>query len=414
MNSVDIKKFLFDILAINSENRFLQYIVARVRSDDYRGWHVSQHNRYGMEEVLIILKSIQQVAGDGCFAIPPGDWDREDNLDNEFESFGTILNNVNQQMGRGTINSLKKNFFPDLEGMKFLSISKQSVTIGGRSRRVRHGQLTQSAIEFVRAKRVIDRYKRFTDAVDVLLGSKISELAEIIHLSDYAGDRFDVYEFMFIFSDKSEVLDKIELLGSYRSLKRHERKKVITLLKQYAKPANFDGDKTVQRDFHNWKNQAQQILNLLKATVYFDVDRNECFRLKGGSTGFFRQPIIRRYAPKKTYFRFHQVQKQAEFELHHIVPISSARNKKEAKDIDHHKNLIYIHREKHKQISRNRNNKVVLTMDSKNINFSDFKHQESVDATNDKDALYTKETRKIAIVTNYNQNLLMSIFGYEK
>ena len=406
------EQILSEILSIDEDNLFLNYIVKRLRDNKYRGWHISQHNRYDMSDIEIILRNIQKVVGTNSFAIPPGDYDRNAVLTGDFQNFQTIVNNINSEMGRGTINSLKKNFFPDMEGMGFLI--REKIKPSKTSRPVLYGRLTPSAIEFIEATTLIEKYKKFTDGIDKLFGSKISELAEMIHLSDYVNDAISIYEFMFIFSDNAENLDKIELLDSYRSLKKHERTKVIELVKKYAEPDNFEGNKTTQRDFHNWKNQAQQIMGLIKTTVYFEVDQNKFFRLNVGTTGFFQEPTKRSVIPKREYFTFHNVEKRDKFELHHIVPISSARNKEEAKMVDNHINLIYIHRGRHKRITQNEDKNVVLTIDPNEAIFSDFEEKDIVKTENEKDALYTKETNKIEKIAKYNDGLLKSIFDFEK
>lgn len=412
MTTEETQKILEEILSIDENNLFLKYIVNRLRDNKYRGWHISQHNRYDLNDIELILRKIHDVAGVDYFAIPPGDYKRDAVLSGDFQNFQTIVNQINSEMGRGTINSLKKNFFPDLEGMGFLL--REKIKPNKNSRPVLYGRLTPSAVEFINAGTLIDKYKKFTDGIDKLFGSKISELAEMIHLSDYVNDAISIYEFMFIFSDSNEDLDKIELLDSYRSLKKHERSKVIELVKKYATPENFEGNKTVLRDFHNWKNQAQQIMGLLKTTVYFEVDQNKFFRLNVGSTGFFQEPTKRSVIPKREYFTFHAVEKRDKFELHHIVPISSARNKEEAKMVDDYRNLIYIHRGKHKAISQNGDRNVVLTIDPNEAIFSDFENQESVKTTNERDALYTKEQSKVEKIAKYNTGLLQSIFEFER
>lgn len=403
---------LAEILSIDEESLFLKYIVRRLRDNKYRGWHISQHNRYDMADIELILRSIHDIAATEYFAIPPGDYKRDAVLPSEFQKFQIIVNQVNSKMGRGTINSLKKNFFPDLEGMGFLV--RDRMKFGQNSRPVLCGRLTPDAVAFISAGALIDTYKKFTDGIDKLFGSKISELAEMLHLSDYVNDAISIYEFMFIFSDNDEDLDKIELLGSYRSLKKHERSKVIKLVQKYADPKNFEGNKTTLRDFHNWKNQAQQIMGLLKTTVYFEVDQNKFFRLNVGSTGFFQEPTKRSVIPKREYFTFHGVEKRDKFELHHIIPISSARNKEEAKMVDDYRNLMYLHRGKHKALSQGGEKNIVLTLSPNEAIFSDFDNTESVQTINNTDALYTKEQSKIEKIAKYNVGLLQSIFEFEK
>jgi len=134
--------------------------------------------------------------------------------------------------------------------------------------------------------------------------------------------------------------------------------------------------------------------------------------LNTSKTGFFEERSTRRAGPKRQYFTFHGVQKKADFELHHIVPISSARNKTEAKVIDDHMNLIYIHRVKHKEVSRNRNENVVLGIDPTTATFSDFQKSNTITATNKKDAFYSDDAKKVKKMASYNAELLRSIFGY--
>ncbi len=139
------KQILSEILSISKDNLFLNYIIERLCDDNYRGWHVSQHNRYDMNVIGIILQNIQKVVRTNFFAIPPGDYDRDTPLKGVFQNFQTIVNGVNSEMGRGTINSLKKNFFPDLEKMSFLI--RKKIKPNNDSRSISCGKLTPSAIE---------------------------------------------------------------------------------------------------------------------------------------------------------------------------------------------------------------------------------------------------------------------------
>ena len=410
MKADDPNQILQKILYIDHNNDFLKYIVRRLHSDEYRGWHISQHNRYGLSDVSAILQAIKNVVNDGYFAIPPGDYDRNTSLTGDFNQYEVILSKIQYEINKGTINSVKKNFFPDLERMSFLQ--RERTRVQGRT--VMCGKLTQNAINFTNAHRLIDKYKIYTDCIDKLFGNKISALAEMILLSDYADDPISIYEFMFILSDNDEDFDKIRLLSLYRRLSRHERKKLIELVKEYAQPKNFCGNKTAKRDFHNWKNQAQQIMLLLKSTVYFQVEPNKYFRLNYQKTGFFQKPNKRSIIPKREYFKFHKVSKKDKFELHHIVPISEAKNKEEAQLIDDYRNLIYVHRRTHKVISENRNKNVVLTINSQEAIFSDFENEKIIKTTNRKDALYTQDGNKVKKIARYNSELLKSIFEFEQ
>ena len=408
---VNANKILIEILSVQKNNSFLLYIVERLQKKNYRGWHISQHNRYDLSDIENILCVILKVSGTDFFAIPPGDFKKGTSLPSHFIIFQEFVNGVSDIMKRGTINSLKKNFFPDLIRMKFLE--RKKLKTDEYPSGVFHGKLTSNAVDFIEAD-LVTKYKLYTDAIDRMFEGKISELAEMINLSDYNDDGITIYELMFILSDSSKCLNKMSMLSSWRSLSKHKRIKVIDLIKSYSRPSNFDGDKNTKRDFGNWKNEAQQIIRLLKATVYFEVDAELSFRLNVSSKGFFQKTKLRSSVPKQKYFDYHNVNKQSEFELHHIIPISSARNKKEAIKIDDYRNLIYIDRARHREVSRNGNNKFILTIDAIKAVFSDLDRMNHVKAENGNDALYTKELNKIEKISDYNIKLLMSIFEFEK
>ncbi len=119
---------------------------------------------------------------------------------------------------------------------------------------------------------LVEVYGLFTAGVDQLFGHRISHRAETIYYSDFRTDKISIYEMMFLLSDPNPDLDKIALLKARRSLSKLQWRKVIGLAKAYADPRRFDGDKTTKRDFANWKNEAQQVLGLLKTTIYFEAD----------------------------------------------------------------------------------------------------------------------------------------------
>jgi len=403
---IDMQVTLQNILEIDVENSFLKYICNRIQRKNYRGWHISQHNRYDIEDIKIILKSIKAIVDGNYFAIPSGDYDKDHKFDSNsaYNDYQEIIKAIYSEIGRGTINSIKKNFFPDLEKMGFLIREKVQIAEG----KVWHGKLSNEAFELVEAKSVIDRFKKYTDGIDKLFENKISELAEIIYLSDYVDDTISIYEFMFIFSDKDEAIDKIGLLSSYRSLGRYQQNDLISYIKSYANPSNFSGTKTRKRDFHNWKNQAQQIISLLKTTVYFEAEKDK-FKLNFGGNGFFEKPTARSAKSKHDYFKFHNLDKKFDFELHHIIPISAARNKKEFKMIDDHRNLIYIDRLKHKQLT---DRHIVLEIDSSSVSFVDTTRDFEITVSKDQDALYSAD--QIKNMLEYNAKLLKVIFDYDK
>ena len=406
MTNTSHHQILGQILAIQPGNLFLQKIVERVQREDYRGWHVSQHNRYGTKEVRAMLQVIYDTVAKKEFFIPPGDYGRGDALPAEFQDFGLIVAGINSELGKGTINSVKKNFFPDLDSMQFLKRTEKYDS--GLGKTVLCGELTQHATDMLQMG-VTEQFKAFSDGIDRLFGNKMTRLAEMIYFSDYAGDPISIFEFMLLSYDE-EGWDEIAILESYRSLPRYKRDKARLLTEKYANPSKFFGDKTHKRDFHNWKNQAQQMLWLLGGTVYFQVVRGKSLQLNVGQDGFYREIGGRSGAVKSEYFAAHAVAKQDGFELHHIVPVAAARNIEETKRIDNWRNLIYIDRSTHRNIGRHQ---VILAIDASVARFTDLHDDSIMEAQNDATALYSKEQNTITQLNDYNRGLLKGIYDYD-
>jgi hypothetical protein len=102
------------MVEVNSEGQVEKYLVNRIRSADYRGIHLSQHNRITEEKLAAILEAIDEVAGDSAFAVPPGDPPAGAELSGGYTTYSEIVSNINDRGQSVTLMSLKKNLFPDL------------------------------------------------------------------------------------------------------------------------------------------------------------------------------------------------------------------------------------------------------------------------------------------------------------
>ena len=413
---MQLQNILQQILAIDTSNSFLPYIVGRVQNNDYRGMHVSQHNRYDFDRVQKILSGIYNVAGTEKFRVPLGD--DKGQRDVEHEQYYRIVDSVQQCSGVGTVNSLKKNFFVDFSKMGFLDRFDQNNSLIGNAvkrMQVHYAALKPMAVKLIDEENIsiTYRYKIFTEALDSLFSDRITHLAETLYYSKYKNDWISIHEFMFILSDNNQSQDKsISLLNSYRKLKSGQKYRVIELIKQYCNPILYVGDKSTKRDFGNWKNQGQQIFSLLKSTVYFDVTDN-ALRLNTGTHGIFsidnmtRRPM-RRLGTKREYFNKHGVGKRADFELDHIVPFSAAKNKEEFQLIDHWKNLVYLEKGKHREKTRKKDKHVILLATPKKITLNDFSRQSSIIAENGKDAFYAG--RLVSEMEKHNKKIIREVY----
>jgi len=417
-----MNEILKSILEIEKGNVFLKYIVERIQSENYRGLHISQHNRYDLDYTETIVNTVYKLTKDDFFEIPRGDYsEREETKDydiKDFPVFKKIVDKIKELTGKGTYNSIKKNFFVDFHRMGIINrYDKNKVETNPYKRQIVHyAKLSDKAIKLVQAKTLFEKYRIFTDFIDTLFQSHLSNLADLIYNSDYKETQISIYEFMFILSDENLSNDeKINLLNAYNSLKTYQKDKLIELLKEYANPDNFFGDKTEKRDFHNWINEAQQIFSLMKQTSYFQVDKdNTYFTLNIGSLGIFSEKVIKRSSSvKDKYFEIHKIDKKDNFELHHIIPISKARNEKEVEELDNVDNLIYLEKNKHLEITRKRNKNVYLEINPEKSAFCDFE-KDIIMANNKIESLYSEEKRILKRMDNHNKKMLKKIYEFDK
>jgi hypothetical protein len=404
---------LEQIIVIEPANLFLRYITERIQDVDYRGLHISQHNRYDLDRLTKILMGLYDVVASDIFRVPLGD--DEGRRESMCEDYYKVVSNVRKKSGVGTINSLKKNFFVDFQQMGLLDRfdKKENFLSPGKRGHVYYAQLTERGVRLATSGSITEKYKIFTDSLDALFANEITNIAETLYYSKYKDDAISILEFMLILSDDRQGItaeDKIKLIDSFRSLKRWQQNKAVALIKQYCNPRNFTGSKAMKRDFGNWKNESQQIFTLLKNTIYFDITQNS-LRLNTGRYGIFTAAHIkqRSLGAKYEYFQKHRLKKIADFELHHIVPFSAAKNQAEFKLIDNWKNLIYLGDNKHREIRGNRDKNIVLLATSRDLYFDDFDGNR-ITARNGIDAAYAEK-----LATNmqeYNRGILKEVFGY--
>jgi len=408
---INTREILDKIIAIQPDNQFLNYIVNRIQDRNYRGIHISQHNRYNLDRLTKILAGINEVVADKIFRVPTGD-DKEGEQKPHCIEYYNIVKSVKNIAGVGTINSLKKNFFVDFQKLGFLHrFDKNKKEITKRSG-IYYAQLTPRAMKLVNSS-LTQQYKIFTDALDDLFETQITRLAETLYYSNYKNTPIGIIEFMLILSDDRPQMsdDKIDLINSYRALKLWQQKKVIGLIKDYCNPKNFRGDKTQKRDFGNWKNESQQIFSLLKNTVYFDITQNS-LKLNTGMYGIFTDTQIkhRSLGAKHEYFQQHKIKKKIPtFELHHIIPFSAARNKTEFGLIDHWKNLVYLKNDKHAELTKNGNRNIVLYATEKELDFDDFDKKRII-ARNGSTVVYAGNLSET--MQKYNREILKEVFDF--
>ena len=330
------------------QNKFLKYIFERIKREDYRGIHLSQHNRLPFDKVLEILKTINNIGGTSNFKIHIGDW--KGKRQRGCEIYYKIVDALEKVIEQGTVNSLKKNIFPDLDTMGFLNRYNRKGELVSPDKRetIDSVSLTKFALGFINEEKPRKQYKMYIEATEKLLEPILDELFYLLYK---IFESINVYEYMFIVSDeKLATQEKIDLINSYRRLKKIERIKVNQNIIKIFKDINKRAiNKKYKRDFGNWYNESLQIFNLLNQTVYFKTFRKTVLMLSISQEAL-EFIATRSQRQREKYFDWHNVKKVEGYQLHHICPLSYATTRKQLELIDNFKNLIYISDKVHSKI----------------------------------------------------------------
>lgn len=415
-------EILKSIENVANQNLFINYIIDRVEDDNYRGIQISQHNRLTYNYCKTLIDVIYKTVGDKSFIIHVGDDNGTRQLEAEY--YYKIVSKIKESVGKGTINSIKKNTFPDLARAGLIDrfdrnndrIVDAITNVENKVRQHRSCvykvSLSKLGLKFATAKNEFERRKYFTDTVDCLTKSAATELVELL-TTDERFETIDILEFMFILSDSRKGVrynDKLMYLSEYRRLTDSQRNQICSLLKEYCDPKRNVGTKVHARDFSNWKNESQQIFGLLGNSTYFKVINGQLM-LNDGNYGLFTQPAKRKQKPRDEYFNYHNIEKRQNYELHHIIPFKRAINKKDAQYIDDKRNLIYLSSEKHAEFTTSGNINIRASFRVPMMSFlriNDIENSITVDL-NKKEALLS--TQRIDEIVTYNKQLLQLFYS---
>jgi hypothetical protein len=326
------------------------YLEARIASDGYRGIHVAQHNRLPEAKLVALLKAIHNVAGTSDFEVPPGDdpGTRLLGFNKYYEILDAIAASEVSDLS-ATFNSLKKNHFPNFESMGLLV----------RENRARNARLTQAAVEIINAGESQRRKKLIGDAMERMFGVPF---VEDLHALLTKIDFLSLHEFMLIASDEELCReDKERLIRAYRRLKRVERLQLHAEMEGRC-AQTMSLPKKDKRDWHNWWNEARQIVTMLATVPGFNVYNDEQVMQAGSSAVSLFLPTRSNQA-KQDAFEWHGVEKRDGWEMHHVYPVEYATCERDMALIDAKENLLYIPAEAHRRIPSRGNRSVQLRYD---------------------------------------------------
>lgn len=345
-------------------------------SKSYRGMHLAQHNRLPIEKLIVILQSIRNAIGVSWFIEPasddPAPTRKHDPLQprripggmtsQDCSEYYLILDEIhNAQVDKisATFNSLKKNIFPNLEGMGLLERDDSGQRGGGNKK----ARLTPVAINF------LDGNERAQKKIFSECNERI--LKPIVEILDVVLEKFDtvnVYEMMLFLTDESIKLErKMELIGKYKSMKKlqvielHDSIQTRMNLSMGANVAKID-----KLDWHNWWNESRQMTDMLETVVGFNVYQDDQI-MKAGNAEAIVFSASRSQNVRREALSWHSLTPRENWDLHHILPVEYATSSSDLKQIDDKRNLLYIPSSIHKSIPNTSNRMVQFTYDATHV-----------------------------------------------
>jgi len=408
-----------NITLISPGNKSLEFIEQRIKDPKYRGSKSSQHNRYLMEQIIIILSLLNKYSPDkSLMTIRTTDLSKRPENKPEEIIYSKFCNEAKEKAGIGTQDAMRKNLFVDIHRMGLIQrYDKEKIPIDPLSRKsVKYVSITDQGLRLINAKNLTNKYFIFSKGIDMLLGGYIDTLLDIFRDKEFDIGNINLFEYMFFVSAVGTETnfninsdEAVNLIKSYRRLTNIQKRALIETLKQELNPKNFKGDKTDKRDFHNWKNKIEQIFYLLNQTVYFEV-RGQQLVLKQDNSELNEiistKRLNRSLNEKYLYFVNHKIDKTNGFELHHIVPLSWSESIYHFKILDTWKNMVYIDGYSHAKISQNNNRNILLLINNNDLILKDYSKNEVYLKYKD-NVLYN--TSKKIILKEYNTELLKTI-----
>lgn len=406
---------LQEIIQIDPSKECIKFLVERLQSNDYRGNHISQHNRYTKKEILVILQEIYALVGTNLMQIRTTDLSkRPQNIIGE-ELYAKLTNNVSLKLARCTQDSLRKNIFVEMHRMGLINrynAQKKPLSpfANGTKKFI---SLTRLGVELLQENNIFTQNLLFTRALENLLNGFGEEILNIALELDFQKSPYISEEELLFFATflnqrlGTKIFSRsviIELIKEYRNLSKFQQKMLLAKVQEYCNPNNFSGDKTNKRDFHNWLNETQQIITLLSQMSYFECNNKKLF-IKIGANDIYEDTakLKRSLTEKQAYFIQHSVRKTKGFELHHIVPLCWAKSRVEFQTLDNWQNLVYIDAFSHTKITQNNNANVCLDFVESSAIFKDC-NDNQVKCEKDSQILYDED--KQGAMLDYNHLLL--------
>lgn len=389
----DFKKDMTGIPSIVTD-----YLVERLSKDEYRGTHISQHNRYDRILIFNILNELNNTINllkiDKLIIRNTDTKKRPKNTLDEYD-YAKMVERLSIKFGKPTQDSLRKNFFLDMARMGLIhrfnkkGIKDNTMSKVFRTKSVAVSKLGHEFLKAFNSSNIFEMNRFWTLSLNNLhrgFENKLFNLMILISEKLKKNITLSLNEYAFFATDKYYTNEYMaDIIIAFKNLSIYQRGKIVSIIKKYANPNSnlffkIDGkNKTDARDYHNWINEAQQMFPLLKDTILFGIgdirsgELNIRFSNNGGI--LTKSRIKRSISEKKAYFINHELNqeslKKSGYELHHIVPLLMAKNNEEFAILDNWKNMILIDAFTHAQISTRGSKHIKLNFINKDIELSD-------------------------------------------
>ncbi|RTI73457.1 type II restriction endonuclease subunit R [Campylobacter jejuni] len=307
---------------------------------------------------------------------------RPENTPDEYE-YAKMVEQLARDLGRITQDSLRKNFFVDMERMGLIDRFKEA----GSFKRVCITETGKEFLDIFTSSDIFKKNRFWTLCMNKLhkgFENKLFNLMLLIEENTQKDVTLSYDEYAFFATDETKTNNEIaDIIIAFKNLSKLQREQITNTLKKYANPqknlffSGADKNKKDKRDYHNWINEAQQMFPLLKETILFgigDIRENELnLKYKGGILKSAKTRRKRSIHEKKKYFEQHNLSKIPGYELHHIVPLLMAKNDTEFDTLDCWQNMILINAYTHSIISTNGSKHIKLDFinDSDDIELKD-------------------------------------------
>ena len=355
-----LRENLLQTLTSNNKD-LIDYLENRLIDNNYRGNHISQHNRFDREKVECILDElfkkgkIEILQGDDNGKYPQSVWEYID-----------FVEKINKKVGNGTPNSIKKNLFPDFHRMGLIKRydKNSNETNPYKTKSVKYVEISELGKKIIDPKaKQKEKNFIFMQAINRLSNGLIENTNNILvslqnkNKKQNIQNYLETSEIMFFITGINQKFnnriyyydDILSLIEKWKNLNLKRKQKLLNTVKNWCKTIHTKAtNKKNDRDWNNWKNEAQQIMNLFSQTLSFEKTKDRLY-LRFGKDSMFPnlKEAKRSIIEKEKYFKNHHLQKTPGYVLHHIIPLKQAKDPNEWFLLDRWENMLYIDAKSH-------------------------------------------------------------------